>query len=261
LCSVLNFITMMLDCLDGMHARTSNQCSKMGELLDHWFDAMHVPMIAAGIAMAARLDPWFLASTVILNAVLYNSQLIIYNTTHKFINIAGVEAQIGTSALYLVAVVLSVLSVPYSSFIAWARLGFGIAAVIVTSQIVWQFRPHFVQPAMWTSAGAFLLMNVLLAISYLSGHMSIIPYTLTAFFCSFRITGTYVLYSIQRRPYSGVDIYVILWGLAGIYVQYGHVSQIIHLMFPYLFCLHCAKSNISELRPHLDMLLSPNPKS
>merc|ERR1712096_383306 len=43
----LNFITMMLDCLDGMHARNTNQCSRFGEFLDHWADSVHTPMFAA----------------------------------------------------------------------------------------------------------------------------------------------------------------------------------------------------------------------
>jgi len=256
LCSVLNVIAMILDSLDGTYARATNQCSKMGELLDHWLDALHVPMIASGIALAAHLQPWALASVVILNAMLYNTQLIIYNTTHNFIDIAGVEAQLGTSALYLVSVVLSILSTSHPLFVDWARCILGIVAAIITGNLVWQFRPQFVHSHMWTSAGAFLLMNILFTVPYLLGLMSVLPFVLTIFFLSFRITGTLVLYSIRRVPYSGVDMYMFLWGVAGIYVQYGHVTSFVKTLFPFLFCVYCTKNNLADLRPHLDMLLA-----
>eukprot|EP00494_Astrolonche_serrata_P020023 UN20240 len=50
-CSLTNYISMALDCLDGMHARATNQCSRVGELLDHWTDSFSVPIIASSFIM------------------------------------------------------------------------------------------------------------------------------------------------------------------------------------------------------------------
>jgi phosphatidylglycerophosphate synthase len=97
LCAVLNFCCMVLDCLDGMHARATRQTSKLGELLDHWLDAFHVPLVGAGVVYALGLQPWALAMVHVGNAGLYSAQLIHYYHTRTFIATSGVEAQISTS--------------------------------------------------------------------------------------------------------------------------------------------------------------------
>ena len=38
-CAFFIFASMILDCLDGLHARKTDQCSTLGELLDHTLDA------------------------------------------------------------------------------------------------------------------------------------------------------------------------------------------------------------------------------
>lgn len=118
ICSLLNFICMMLDCLDGMHARNTNQCSKLGEVLDHWLDSAHVPAVCGGVLLAFQLDDWAFVSIQILNSMIYCCQLIVYHFKLVFLQTSGVEAQIGTSALYLVAAFLDTMpagrTVPYS---------------------------------------------------------------------------------------------------------------------------------------------------
>jgi phosphatidylglycerophosphate synthase len=59
------FLTYALaDCIDGMFARHTQRTSRLGELLDHGFDAVSLPLVSLGIGIALRLPPWLvLAST------------------------------------------------------------------------------------------------------------------------------------------------------------------------------------------------------
>ncbi len=107
-CAGVNFICMMLDCFDGMHARATKQTSKLGEVLDHWLDAFHVPLVGAGVCYALNVPDWALASIHVANAALYCSQLVVYHYTRIFHPTAGTEAQITASVLYLVAALLVV---------------------------------------------------------------------------------------------------------------------------------------------------------
>ncbi len=45
-------LSMIGDSLDGMHARRTDQCSKLGEMMDHWLDAIIVPLTTLGITVA-----------------------------------------------------------------------------------------------------------------------------------------------------------------------------------------------------------------
>lgn len=99
--AVLNFICMMLDCLDGMHARNTKQTSKLGEVLDHYFDAVHTPFVTGAVMLALRLPKWAIATIMVGNVAVYNSQLIVYHYQRIFVPTAGVEGQIGTSIFFL----------------------------------------------------------------------------------------------------------------------------------------------------------------
>lgn len=39
-----------------MHARRSKKVSRLGEFLDHWFDALHVPLLCTGIIHAMQFS-------------------------------------------------------------------------------------------------------------------------------------------------------------------------------------------------------------
>jgi phosphatidylglycerophosphate synthase len=61
----ISFLTYALaDCIDGMFARHTERTSRLGELLDHGFDSVSLPLVSLGIGVALRLPPWLiLAST------------------------------------------------------------------------------------------------------------------------------------------------------------------------------------------------------
>lgn len=48
----------LADCVDGHFARHTRQTSRLGELLDHWLDALSVPLVILGLGLALPATPW-----------------------------------------------------------------------------------------------------------------------------------------------------------------------------------------------------------
>lgn len=57
ICAFCNFMTMTLDCLDGLHARATKQCSYLGALLDHWFDSIGVATNTCAMTFVNQCNP------------------------------------------------------------------------------------------------------------------------------------------------------------------------------------------------------------
>lgn len=96
LCAVLVFASMLMDCLDGMQARRTQQGSLLGELLDHSFDAAHTCIFA--VVMLTILQPDFYTGcfSLVCTGMVYNAQLVLYRHLNKMVNppTNGPEAQL-----------------------------------------------------------------------------------------------------------------------------------------------------------------------
>jgi phosphatidylglycerophosphate synthase len=209
LCCVVNFACMMLDCLDGMHARATQQCSKLGEVLDHGLDAIHVPLVSAGISYALRLDPWAVAVCNTLNALLYSAQLIVYHYTHLFDQTGGVEGQLSTSALYLVAAFLS--QYPAQQLhVFWARQAISLISIGIFVGLIAPFVVRF-GGYMWRKWLLLVALQIGYAVVYLSGGMSTIGFIMLGAAVSFRTSGSYVINSVLKTHYKGYDTSIVAW--------------------------------------------------
>lgn len=207
--AILNFIAMMLDCLDGMHARATNQCSKLGEFLDHWFDAIHVALVSGSIAYAFKLPTWAFVSLPILNVSLYHAQMVVYHHQRKFIQTSGVEAQIGGSSFLLIAAYLLHLEDSDPVSIA-ARMTLALAGFFGTYAAAHPFFKRC-DAAMWEKC--FVLNAHLIAFGLLYLRGALLPYqwVLVLAVLSWRVTGSLVLFSLLERPYSGHDWVISIW--------------------------------------------------
>ena len=94
-------IRAYLDNLDGMQARRTNRCSKLGELMDHWLDAIHVPLANVGMAMALQLAPWAVVGVVVSGTMIYQAQVLHYHVKRVFIHppTSGTDARSGPKNL------------------------------------------------------------------------------------------------------------------------------------------------------------------
>lgn len=201
------FISMLGDCIDGLHARRTNQCTKLGELMDHWLDAIVVPLATVGITCALQMPPWAIVAVNVSAAMVYNSQLVLYHHTGRFVvaePATGPEAQFGLSLGYI-AIAGFFYYIKRDQ--PWLDMAFGalaVAGVVVQmrcnnfyyKQLGRNLVEHANFVALCLGFGALYLLDVI------SMHM----FLLALVFTSFRICGTYVLKTIVKERFNGNDL-------------------------------------------------------
>ena len=230
---ILTFVTMAADCLDGMQARRTGRTSKLGELLDHWLDAIHVPMTTAGLVLVVGLEPWLAVAVHVSATAIYNAQLVLYQRSGRFVHppTSGVDGAFGTAIGYLL------LAVYLGAFGAnpWVDRILGIVAVFVQLRL-----NAFYYRRLGRWIGAHLLF-IALALgfsgAFLAGLTSRLVFVLLIVFLSFRLNGRWVWASLLKRPFSGFD-----WPCALCVVA----IPLVHLLPPWI--VH--ETDLRTLVPH-----------
>jgi phosphatidylglycerophosphate synthase len=256
--------SMIGDSLDGMHARNTDQCSKLGEMVDHWLDSIIVPLVPFGVTMALEMPIWAICIVNIMAAMVYQGQLVLYHHTGKFIHpepATGMEAQLGLSVGYVGLAGLFYFvdrGQPWLDFTIKAIAFFGI---YIEARCNWFYyvrlgklmRYHFLFIAMCAGFGALYLLHMI--------HLY--AFALAIVCVSFRISGTYVLFTLVRRPYNGNDVGIWLW-LAALYAVHFalpalgvHAPDALTAVLPYLACIYMVARNLFDLSQHYREL---NPK-
>ena len=80
-------------------------------------------------------------------------------------------------------------------------------------------------------------------------------FLLVLVFTSFRICGTYVLFTIVRRPFNGNDLGIVLFIAATFAAHYSGLSLAIgpfslQNALPYLACLYMGARNLRDFLRH-----------
>jgi phosphatidylglycerophosphate synthase len=212
---VATLISMIGDCLDGMHARSTNQCSKLGELMDHWLDALIVPMVTVGMSMALEMPPWALLAVNITAAMVYHSQLVLYHHTGKFLHpdtTTGVEAQFAVSLAYLI---LAVLFYYVDRHQPWLDVAFGaLAALWIYVQMRCNWFYYVRLGRLIDRHLIFVALCSGFAGLYVLSAIDIYAFVMSLIFVSFRVCGSYVLSSVVGRRYDGGDLGIVVFILA-----------------------------------------------
>jgi phosphatidylglycerophosphate synthase len=91
----LVFLSLLLDCLDGMQARRTNQCSTYGEYLDHSLDSLHCVILSAVLLMIMEPDDYTLIISLLGSSAIYHGQAVLYRYSERMIDppVNGMEAQ------------------------------------------------------------------------------------------------------------------------------------------------------------------------
>ena len=101
----------MFDWLDGMHARATKQVSRVGGLLDHWFDSFGTIIVASTIILDMKVDtqyfPFATEITLLAPGIIYHLQFQIWYTFTKFPRAAGCE---GLLAIIIALLLRSILN-------------------------------------------------------------------------------------------------------------------------------------------------------
>lgn len=200
------FLSMLGDCLDGLHARRTNQCSKLGELLDHWLDAMVVPLATIGMSAALQMPPWAMVVINITVAMIYSAQLVLYHHTGRFIApepASGPEGQFGIALGYVALAGFFYYVDRHQPWLDLAMAALAAAATFVQLKCTAFYFPKLgrkVIEHVW-----FVLPCAGFGAAYLLGFLDLHVFLLTVVFTSFRVCGTYVLRTIVRERYNGFD--------------------------------------------------------
>ncbi len=252
-------LSMVLDCLDGMQARRTGQSSKVGEVLDHWFDAINVPLAGAAAALTLQLDVFATGLIVAAPAILYNWQLVIYHNTRRFIHpsTSGTEGQTMGGLLMIALGVLLYLFPRDIGWVGYVCLGIGWVTILLTGKFASFYVSHL--KGMWRTPLIFVGVTVAFSALHVLGLISALACVLSITFVSFRINGSYVLYTVARRSYSGVDWFLVVW-LAGI-VGAGFFAPVhfrggytLQMLVPYLGLLYIAAANLFDFARQLPTL-------
>jgi phosphatidylglycerophosphate synthase len=249
------------DCLDGMQARRTDQCSKLGEVLDHWLDAIHVPMVTFGLALAMDLSPWATVAVHVTNTMIYNAQLVLYHKTGRFVHTdtSGTDAVMGVSIIY---VVLGVLFYFFDPSSYWTRVGITVAAVVATATQLKLNVFYYVRlKGLVLHHLPFVLLSAGFSALHLLGIIDRMTFLLSIVLLSFRITGSYVLFTVLGRRFSGFDLGVALLIVATLAAHYliapiPLAGRTVQFFLPLLACLYMVGRNLidfarsyPELRP------------
>jgi phosphatidylglycerophosphate synthase len=213
--SIGMLFSMIGDCVDGMHARRSNQCSKLGEMMDHWLDAIIVPLVTIGISYALEVPAWALVVVNVTAAMVYNSQLILYHHTGRFVHpdtTSGVEAQFGVSVGYMA---MAVFFYYVDRHARWLDIAIGLVCVLAVFVQMRCNAFYYVRlkSLTWKQL-PFALFTTGFGALFLLGAIDAYAFAAACVFISFRICGTYVLSTIIKRPYGGTDWLIAGWLLA-----------------------------------------------
>lgn len=252
-------LSMVLDCLDGMHARRTGQCSKTGEVLDHWFDAINVPLAGAAVLATLQLDPITTAVTISLTAIVYNLQTAAFQHHKKFIHgpTSGTEGQFALGLLLMGFGALLYFFPRDARWVSMFLLGIVWFVNVMQAKMVAFYVPHLKK---YRAAVAFAVLTGLIGALHVGGIISGRACVLAVVFVSFRISGSYVLYTVARKPYGGIDWVLFAWvGLIlGAHLIAGRVyfseGVALDTLLAYLGMFYVAGANVVDYTrqiPHL----------
>eukprot|EP01083_Nonionella_stella_P159340 519710_1 len=213
------FASTALDCFDGMHARNTGQTSKLGELLDHSFDAADSTIIALAVCLTVNFDAYTVGISVLATTMTYNAQLIIYKHRHVFIDppFNGVESAMMSAALHIIWGLFAV-SVNYDTeFMRNCRLPIAVVGNMIQFKNVWFYWKRLGPDLIIYQLSVMLqclLPIIMFAIDVIPRSVFVIAFVL----CSFRLNGPYVIYTLvgkERGKYIQFDmaVWFAIWAI------------------------------------------------
>lgn len=207
LAGVTVFVSMLLDCLDGMHARRTGQTSHVGEVLDHWLDGLNTPLNAAAMALTLQLDAWTSAVIMVSMGMVYIAQLSVWHQTGRFLcpPTSGVDAQCLLSLSFM-GFGVYFYAYPLAQFPVqgeWVGLIFGWGCIFTAIKQIFWFAQRGPKATVYTLRANLIIFA--LAVFYPLGIIDGMGAFILLAIASFRVSGSYVLYTVLGRSYGGLD--------------------------------------------------------
>jgi phosphatidylglycerophosphate synthase len=163
----------LADCIDGMFARHTGRTSRLGELLDHGFDAISLPLVSLGIGVALRLPAWLiLASTAAVAFMTFATFVHGYRVGHVVLGAIG--SLEGITAAGIVAIATLVVGV--DRLAAPVALGMSTAGWLAIAIVGGSFVALVSMPGLIRHTGDFAslaLLCVATIVWYRFGQISV----------------------------------------------------------------------------------------
>ena len=254
------FLSMLLDCLDGMQARRTGRASRLGEVLDHWCDGLNMPLIASAMALTLELEPWSASAVMMSMGACYVAQLVIYHLSGRFVQCptAGVQAQFLLAFSFVAfAVFLYLVDPRETDLINGLSLAF---AWVCVAAAVKQLHFYYKQaPALFHHNLKYFVLAI--AVGLLGGFnvVGLLGTMLLYSFVIFRVSGNYVLRTLLGQAYLGFDWLSAVWISVTVIVwAFFEATQIagypLGQIIPYVACVHLGLANTVDLVRHVGEL-------
>lgn len=250
----------ILDNIDGMHARATGRCSKMGELLDHALDAPNTALNAAAVVLILQLDSWVAFASVVMAPTIYNAQVVLDHHRGKWVapptsgpasQIACMVAMIGWGVAFLLVDRQQPTLALLVDIFAWVAVVFQVKLQLFYVIRLGRDALHHLK---------FVAQSWAVGALYLTGIIDLHAMIVVLACLSYRIIGTYVMRTILvQERYHGIDLATIGWlgAMLGLHfldpVPVGPVS--LQALAPYLCALHLIASNVLDTRRNYDRLV------
>jgi len=217
-------VSMILDCLDGMQARRTGTCSKLGEVLDHGLDAISVPVSVATIGFGLHMftHSWVIICLgMVLSVCVYDAQLVLYHHSGQFIHpdvTTGTEGQFGLAVTHVAFGIWEYLLLKNGLGMSWHVVGtqiYGLGVIVVSCKVIWFYSVRL-QPLKCLSPFFFFMCYMMAAMvlfsqEYVDSFGFVILVTMT----TFRICGTFVITTCVKQDFKGYDTgCAVMLGLA-----------------------------------------------
>ena len=268
LTGALMFASMVLDCWDGMQARRTGRTSKLGELLDHWLDAIHVPLVTAGLTLMMGMPAWITVIVLVATTMVYNAQLVVYHQTGRFVHppTSGAQGQFGVAVAFVLSGVFWYFFPRETPWVGWAISVVGLYATYVQLKLCWFY--YEMLPKQLSGHYPIIIYGLAMGVLYLLGAMNDLAFVLMGVFLSFRLSGSYVLFTIVKKRFNGNDL--VLAGFV-VLIAAAHYSGLppiltaemadaglsglpLALALSYGTCVYIALRNLWDLSRHFEAL-------
>lgn len=203
--AVLVFSSIVMDCLDGMQARKTGRCSKLGEVLDHSLDAANIPLCSCAVIMTIYPDIYTILISLIGGVMVYNAQLVIYRHHHIFVlpPITGPVAQFMVCCFFVTFGVFFRIFDRHSYGVQLVIMVFALVGNVTQAQnSLFYTRRLLTANCIWPHI-RFVVTMCLHGLLLLLGYVTIPEYLLSVIMLAYRLNGRYVLDTLATfRPFS-----------------------------------------------------------
>jgi phosphatidylglycerophosphate synthase len=204
---ILIWSSMVLDCLDGMQARKTNRCSKLGELLDHALDSANIPLCSCTVLCTLMPDQYTILISLIGGVMIYNAQLVIYKHSHVFVlpPVTGPVAQ-AMSCVAMIAFTIFFRLFDRHAYIPSLIITiFAIIGNITQMQNTYFFTRRLINYQCMMPHIRFSLLMIIHGCMLPMGYFTIPEYMTSAIFLAWRLNGRYVLDTLVGfKPFNQI---------------------------------------------------------